>query len=83
MEFYVALVLALGLACAAGVQYFYLLFLESRGRQYRARIAELERINHSLAAGLREAEERLRREEERESDLWPESIGGDSAHPLN
>jgi len=49
--FYVALVMALALACVAGVQYFYLLFLEGRIRQQQRRISELEREVKALSEG--------------------------------
>ncbi|HVF55743.1 MAG TPA: hypothetical protein VM934_06310 [Pyrinomonadaceae bacterium] len=74
MEFYLALILALALACAAGVLYFYLLFLEARGRQMQKRIAELEKINVGLLEDLRKAEVLVRQEAKRSQDLWPEMI---------
>lgn len=77
MYFFIALGLALVLACVAGVQYFYLLFLETRARQQRRRIAELERINLELAGRLEEAEARLARAAERDGESWPEVIDGD------
>lgn len=74
MEFYVAVILALALGCVAGVQYFYLLFIEARCRQQVRRIAELEKITLKLADQLQEAETRL--ELERQNELWPEVIDG-------
>jgi hypothetical protein len=74
VEFYLALILALALACAAGVLYFYLLFLEARGRQMQKRIAELEKINVGLLEDLRKAEVLVRQEAKRSQDLWPEMI---------
>jgi Tfp pilus assembly protein PilN len=72
--FYVALVLALALACVAGVQYFYLLFLEGRIRQQSRRISELEREVDALTAELRDGQESLSQEEESEGESWPELI---------
>ncbi|HEV2705710.1 MAG TPA: hypothetical protein VGV59_07270 [Pyrinomonadaceae bacterium] len=73
--FYVAVVLALTLACLAGVQYFYLLFLEGRIRQQRRRISELEREVEALSAELRRMEqEPPSQEEESEGESWPELI---------
>lgn len=83
MEFYLAIVIALGMTAAAGVLYFYLMFLEARGRQQRRRIAELERINLRLLGELREARELLeRRDEELEGgEFWPETLDeGDPSH---
>ena len=78
MEFYVALIIALTLAAVAGVLYFYVLFLEARGRQQRQRIAELERANAELLAGPRGAHEG---EEGREA--WPEVIDEDSGYTMS
>ncbi len=80
MEFYVALILALGLACVAGVQYFYLLFLEARSRQQQRRIAELERSNAALVAEAQKtsAHAQLQDAVENTGELWPEVIDEDS-----
>ena len=77
MEFYVALILALTLAAVAGVLYFYIMFLEARGRQQRRRIAELERANSELREGLRGARG-PEGEDGRES--WPEVIDEDGGY---
>jgi hypothetical protein len=71
VEFYVALILALTLAAVAGVLYFYIMFLEARGRQQRRRIAELERANAGLLEELRGARVP---EEEGGREAWPEVI---------
>jgi hypothetical protein len=76
LEFYAALILALTLAAVAGVLYFYIMFLEARGRQQRRRIAELERANAELLEELRGA--RGPEEEGRES--WPEVIDEDRGY---
>jgi hypothetical protein len=77
VEFYVALILALTLAAAAGVLYFYIMFLEARGRQQRRRIEELERANDGLLEELRAARGR---EGEDTRELWPEVIDEDSGY---
>ena len=77
MEFYVALTLALTLAAVAGVLYFYVMFLEARGRQQRRRIAELERANAGLLEELRGARGR---EGEDTRELWPDVIDEDSGY---
>ncbi len=71
VEFYVALILALTLAAVAGLLYFYIMFLEARGRQQRRRIEELERTNAGLLEELRG------REGEGGRELWPEVIDED------
>jgi hypothetical protein len=74
VEFYAALILALTLAAAAGVLYFYSMFLEARGRQMKKHIAELERANAELLEELRQAKTLLKRELERSRELWPEVL---------
>jgi Tfp pilus assembly protein PilN len=51
---YVVLVIALGVTCFAGVQLFYLMFLQAANRQQRQRIAELERKLIALQNALHE-----------------------------
>ena len=75
VEFYVALILALTLAAVAGLLYFYIMFLEARGRQQRRRIEELERANDEL---LEELSSARGREGEDGRELWPEVIDEDS-----
>lgn len=75
---YVVLIIAIVLACVAGTQFFYLMFLEARSRQERRRIADLERENAELSREIERAEALL--EEQRlNGDAWPELIdeGGD------
>ena len=72
MWFYVTLVLAMTLACAAGVLYFYMMFLEARNRQAVRRIAELERENAALREALRRAEEMEGSGAEGDEEDWPE-----------
>jgi type II secretory pathway component PulJ len=70
-----AIILALVLACVAGVQYFYLMFLEARARAHRRRIVELETENAALLERLRRAEARDdESEDESERELWPDLI---------
>ena len=40
---YLVLILALAVTCFAGVQFYYMMFLQAVNRQQRRRIAELER----------------------------------------
>lgn len=82
MEFYAALILALTLVAAAGVLYFYSMFLEARGRQMKKHIAELERANAEMLKELRQTKTLLERELERSRDLWPEVLdeAGDLSH---
>ncbi len=83
MEFYVALVLALSLAAVAGVLYFYMMFLEARGRQQRSRIAELERANAELLEELRHLRGVDGAETGDGQELWPEVIDEDRGCSMN
>ena len=77
MGFYVTLILAMGLACVAGVLYFYMMFLEARNRQGARRVAELERENAALREALRRAEVAAGQGGGAEGDgeVWPDVIG--------
>jgi flagellar basal body-associated protein FliL len=79
VEFYIALILALTLAAVAGVLYFYVMFLEARGRQQKRRIEELERANAELLGELRAA----RDAGDGSRELWPEVIDEDSGYSMN
>ena len=68
---YVAIILAVVLACVAGTQFFYLMFLEARSRQERRRIAELERENAELLRELEGVETQLAEQRGTDGDAWP------------
>ena len=80
MGFYVTLILAMTLACVAGVLYFYMMFLETRNRQTERRAAGLERENAALREALRRAEAAGAgvadgvEEEEDDAEAWPDVI---------
>lgn len=80
---YVVLVLALALACVAGVQLFYIMFLQTVTHHDRRRLEELERrlldTQRELEITSRElslAEEQLTEARRAEKDNWPEIIDG-------
>ena len=83
MEFYAALVLALTLAAVAAVLYFYTMFLESRARQMKRHIAELERAGEELSKELRQTKMLLERQLEHERELWPDVLGEGGDLPRN
>ncbi|PYS84825.1 MAG: hypothetical protein DMF67_03760 [Acidobacteria bacterium] len=62
------------LAAAAGVLYFYSMFLEARGRQMKKHITELERANAETLEELRQTKALLERELERSRELWPDVL---------
>ena len=79
MEFYAALVVALALAAVAGMLYYYTMFLESRARQMRRRISELERANALLLEELSRACQP--EEPEDDSEFWPELLDAGDRPP--
>lgn len=81
--FYAAIILALALACAAGVLYFYLMFLEARSRQQARRVAELERENAALLRELQQARARLARGDAPGGEEWPEVLGERDDYTMN
>jgi type II secretory pathway component PulJ len=76
---YVAFIFALALACAAGMEFVYLRFLDVMNRQQKRRISELERRNAELERELRRLRAAIDEQEEEEDDeAWPEMIDDDS-----
>jgi hypothetical protein len=80
---FVALVIALALACVAALQFGYMIFLQTVTHHDRRRMEELEmrlrRTERELALTRREleqAEERLTEALQRQKDVWPEIIDG-------
>ena len=77
MEFgYLAFVFALALACVAGMEFVYLMFVESQNRQLKKAIKTLERRNAALTRALEDAEQQLAElsEADEREDAWPELI---------
>ena len=80
---YLVFILALSLAGVAGVQFFYLMFLQKIARHEKRRIEELEIKLHKAEQELLLAEHRLESIEqrlneaiERQEGNWPEIIDG-------
>jgi len=71
---YIALILVITLACVAGVQYFYLMFLETRNRQQQRRIAHLEQRNEELIRELQSIWAQSDGQSNRDEQVWPELI---------
>ncbi|HEX8138027.1 MAG TPA: hypothetical protein VF544_10590 [Pyrinomonadaceae bacterium] len=76
---YVAYIFALALACAAGMEFAYLRFMEAMNRQHKRRIAELERRNAELVRELESLRGAQEQAEEDEEENWPEMIDDDQA----
>jgi uncharacterized protein YecE (DUF72 family) len=80
---YVVLVLALALACVAGVQLFYIMFLQTvshhdrrRLEEFEKRLRETERELETTGQELEVAQEQLAEALKAEKDNWPEIIDG-------
>jgi 16S rRNA C1402 (ribose-2'-O) methylase RsmI len=87
MLIYVVICVALALAGAAGMQFFYLAYLEKINKQQKRRLLELERHNTALYRRWQEAEHQLAAynalaaEEiihEDEEEIWSEIIEDDA-----
>ena len=84
MMWYVLIGLSLSLACVAGLQFFYMLYLERISNERKKRIAELERHSKQLARRLSEAEQQIADqneilesmfdEYEEEEEVWADVI---------
>jgi hypothetical protein len=75
---YLAFIFALALACLAGMEFVSLMALETRNRQLKQRLTELERENAGLREGLHSAEALLEQQKiEADEEAWPELIDDD------
>ena len=73
---YLAFIFALALACIAGMEFVYLIGLETKNRQLKRRVKELEHENRKLYENLRRAEEL--EEQRNDEESWPELIDDSS-----
>jgi len=80
---YVLIGLSLSLAGVAGLQFFYLIYLERINREQKKRIYELERHSKHLARRLSEAEQQITEQNEvletmfeelEEEEVWADVI---------
>ncbi|CAN5645128.1 hypothetical protein BH24ACI2_BH24ACI2_03640 [soil metagenome] len=86
MMWYVLIGLSLSLAGVAGLQFFYLVYMERIDREHKKRIHELERHTKYLANRLNEAEQKISEQdnvlesifddftEEEEEEIWADVI---------
>lgn len=72
MLLYVVICAALAMAGIAGLQFFYLAYLERVGNQLKRRIHELERHNTALFHRWQEAEHQLQSYRSLEADVLVE-----------
>lgn len=64
MMLYILICLSLSLAGVAGLQFFYMIYLERINREQKKRIYELERHSKHLSARLGEAERQIAQQNE-------------------
>ncbi len=76
---YLVFIFALALACIAGMEFVSLMTLETRNRQLRRRVGELERENARISESLRNTEALIKQQQDEEDEeTWPEMIDDDS-----
>jgi hypothetical protein len=77
---YLAFIFALALACVAGMEFVCLMTMETRNRQLKQRVSELERQNGNLTENLRSVKALLDQNlHEDDEEAWPELIDDNSA----
>jgi hypothetical protein len=77
---YLAFIFALALACVAGMEFVCLMTMETRNRQLKQRVSELERQNGNLTENLRSVKAILdQNPQEDDEEAWPELIDDNSA----
>lgn len=72
MMLYALICLSLSLAGVAGLQFFYLIYLERINREQKKRIYELERHSKHLARRLNEAEQKIAQQNEMLESMFDE-----------
>ncbi len=76
---YLSFIFALALACIAGMEFISLMALETKNRQLKRRVDELERENARISESLRSAEALMEQQQpEEDEEAWPELIDDDS-----
>lgn len=74
MMLYVLIVLSLSLAGVAGLQFFYMIYLERINLEQKKRIYELERHSKQLSNRLSEAEQQIAEQNELLENVIDETI---------
>jgi predicted nucleotidyltransferase len=76
---YLSFIFALALACIAGMEFISLMALETKNRQLKRRVDELERENARISESLRSAQALIEQQQlEEDEEAWPELIDDDS-----
>jgi len=75
---YLTFIFALALACFAAMEFVSLMTLETKNRQLKRRVDELERENTRILESLQSAEALIDQQQEEIDEVWPEVIDDDS-----
>jgi len=75
---YLAFIFALALACLAGMEFVFLMTVETNNRQLKRRVKRLEDENGRLRKRLGEMEELAERNSSDLDEAWPELIDDNS-----
>jgi hypothetical protein len=75
---YLAFIFALALACVAGMEFICLMSLETRNRQLKRRVSELENEKATLSEMLSNTEQMHAPQSADEEEAWPELIDDNS-----
>jgi hypothetical protein len=71
---YLAFIFALALACLAGMEFVFLMTVETKNRQLKRRLELLEKENAGLHERLSEAQELIEQGMGETEEVWPELI---------
>jgi Tfp pilus assembly protein PilN len=71
------IIIALTLACIAGFEFFYLMYVDAINRQQKRRIRQLEKQLATVRGELDSIQTLLEEMPEPEQELWPEVIDDD------
>lgn len=77
---YLAFIFALALACLAGMEFVFLMTVETKNRQLKQRLAKLENENASLQRRLSEAQSLIEQSATDVDEVWPELIDDNPIH---
>ena len=86
MLIYALICLSLSLAGVAGLQFFYMIYLDRIGKEQKKRIRELEKHSRKISLLLREADKQIIKQEkfinsvteefgDEDEELWADVIG--------
>jgi predicted nuclease with TOPRIM domain len=77
---YLAFIFALALACLAGMEFVFLMTVETKNRQLKQRLERLENENARLQECLSEAQSQIEHNASDADEVWPELIDDNPTH---